>query len=119
MRDDSGWHIFNQGVEPPMLKIKDVQGGVTNQELNDWENDLIDLNAIDGSSIADIYAVGKNGIVIHRTSDLWRKLPKITNVNLRRIRVVDEDVVFIVGDSGVLLKGNAKKGFSAVYRGQR
>ena len=117
MRDDSGWHVFNQGIEPPQLKVEDSKKGLTTQELGDWEGHLLDLHSIDGCSIGSLYAVGSKGTIIYRGDGTWRRLPKLTNAYLRRVRVISPDVVFIVGDEGVLLKGNSESGFSFVDTG--
>lgn len=117
MRDDSGWHIFNQGIEPPELKAADSKNGLTYQELRNWQKEVIALNSVDGVSIDNAYAAGDDGNIIYRSNGVWKKLPKITNANLRRIRAVDSNNVYIVGDNGVLLQGNVNDGFSLVHTG--
>ena len=72
------------------------------------------LHSIDGCSSEDLYAVGDDGVILHRGKGQWKFLPKVTNSELRRVKQVDSKTVYAVGDKGILLRGNAVDGFQQI-----
>lgn len=63
------------------------------------------FNSIDGLSEDDIFAVGFGGEIWRRQKGKWRKLDSPSNVVLSRVRVVRPDLIYAVGQQGVLLEG--------------
>jgi hypothetical protein len=64
------------------------------------------LNSIDGITEEDIYAVGYLGEIWRFANKVWHKIDSPTNVILHRIRAIRNDLVFVCGQKGVLLRGS-------------
>jgi hypothetical protein len=62
------------------------------------------LNALDGFSSKEIYAVGLNGEIWRYTGTQWISVPSPTNVTLNAVRCIG-DHVYVVGGAGIVLKG--------------
>lgn len=79
--------------------------------LNAWldTNDSIDLVDIDGASENDIYCVGDE--TWHWDGQQWRELTLPVTETLNAIKIVSRNEVYLVGDNGTLLYGNARDGF--------
>lgn len=71
----------------------------------------LDFEDIDGNSLTDLYAVGVEGIIYHFDGKRWRDLKSPTNQSLSNVRCVSEDEVYICGNSGILMKGSARRGW--------
>jgi hypothetical protein len=112
-RHQNSWIVFNQGLEVPDLNNL-LNQGINMSDALDQTMGVLDLESIDGISPMDIYAVGSRGGVYFRGGDRWIQLKKVTNVNLHRVRVLDSNTIYAVGDRGVVLKGNAQQGFSVI-----
>lgn len=63
------------------------------------------FNAIDGLSEDDFYGVGFGGEIWRRRKGKWKQLDSPTNVVLSRVRVVNPELAYAVGQRGVLLRG--------------
>lgn len=107
------WEIFNQGAEAVPLSHFEAQGMNRTDAMSAFVRHC-SFNSIDGYGNEHLYAVGADGAIIYRRTDKWEFLPKVTNSELRRVKQVDADTVFLAGDKGTLLRGNAKSGFSAI-----
>lgn len=107
------WELFNHGVEPQPLSFFESKG-MSKIEAVTASVGYCSLNAIDGSNENDLYAVGAEGVVVHRSAGSWRFLEKVTNAELRRVRQIDSQTVYAVGDRGTLLHGNAVQGFKVI-----
>jgi hypothetical protein len=68
------------------------------------------LNAIDGFSDNDIYAVGDQG-VLNWDGKKWTKLKMPTDFPFYCVLCASNGEVYVGGSGGVLLKGNASKGW--------
>jgi hypothetical protein len=68
----------------------------------------LDFNGMDGNGEHDLYVVGYHGRIFHRDSNGWTALDSPTNVHLERVRCVSQDKVYICGNHGTLLSGNAE-----------
>ena len=66
--------------------------------------EIVGFNAVDGFSSKEIYAVGLKGAIWRYTGKEWFSVPSPTNVALNAVRCVG-DYVYIVGVSGIVLKG--------------
>jgi hypothetical protein len=64
------------------------------------------LNAIDGFSASELYAVGWSGEVWWRQDSRWHMAPPVTNLKLERVICVREwGLTIACGQAGLLLKG--------------
>ena len=73
--------------------------------------DRLDFEDIDGSSLTDLYAVGVEGAIYHFDGKKWRDTHSPTNRSLSSVRCVSNDDVYVCGDAGLLLHGNARRGW--------
>ena len=105
------WEVYNQGVETPSLDEFRVRN--PDDAMGAFLR-YCSLNSIDGSGGQDLYAVGDDGVIVHRGTGAWTFLPKATNAELRRVRQIDAKTVYAVGQRGTLLKGNAADGFQVI-----
>ncbi len=112
-RHGKGWEVFNQGL-PQALTAQQARGMNAEQIMAHTMAQAADLQSIDGLPGQGLYAVGAAGVMFHRSGNAWQALPKVTNADLHRVRVIDADIVYAVGDRGVLLKGNARQGFELI-----
>jgi hypothetical protein len=71
----------------------------------------LDFEDIDGTSPADLYAVGVEGIIWHFDGKRWRDLKSPTNQRLSNVRCVSKDEIYICGNSGILMRGSARSGW--------
>jgi hypothetical protein len=107
------WEVFNQGVESPSLTDFEAKGMSRSDAMGVFIR-YCSLSSIDGSSASDLYAVGGDGVMIHRSTGPWKFLSKVTNADLLRVRQIDSKTVYAVGDKGIFLKGNAADGFKQI-----
>jgi len=70
--------------------------------------DVTGVNAIDGLNEGDIYAVGFNGEIWHRSENQWSPVDSPTNLILERVRAIDTDRIYACGQAGVLLRGHGQ-----------
>lgn len=97
-RDDDGtWRLLT--AEP--LRIRDV--------LKD--DNIGSLNSIDGTGDTDIYTCGDAGLLYHFDGNRWARIQVRTEEHLNCVRGVSFDEVWVCGNNGTLLKGNARSGF--------
>lgn len=75
------------------------------------EDDYGVFNCIDGFSENDVYVVGWRGIVWHWNGTGWRKIDVPTDSDFKCVRCYGADEVWMCGDNGALMRGNAKTGF--------
>ena len=64
------------------------------------------LNAIHGTSSANVYAVGDYGVIMNYDGKIWKDLDLPTNVNLLAVLCNSENEVYVGGSRGTLLKWN-------------
>lgn len=64
-----------------------------------------DLQAIDGFSESDLYAVGFKGAVWHFDGSRWRRCDLPTNVNLTAVKCAGDGQVYVAGHGGLLARG--------------
>lgn len=72
------------------------------------------LTSIDGVDESDIYVCGLKGRVFHFNGVQWKAIPVEIDENLNCIRCISTDEVWICGNNGAVLKGNARDGFKDV-----
>lgn len=112
-RRNDRWEVFSQGLPQP-LSAQQARGLSIEQIAAHVMAQAADLQSIDGMAGRELYAVGSAGAMFHRSGGAWQELPRITNAALHRVRQIDADTVYVVGDRGILLKGNARQGFEVV-----
>jgi len=111
-----GWTSFSDGLEPPPLENFKVPGGSLSQAIDLRLQQSATLESIDGTTFDNLYAASRSGAIYYKDDGPWRRLEQVTNAVLHRIKVVDENTVYAVGNNGILLKGNAK-GFQVIQTG--
>lgn len=77
----------------------------------DIENSELYLTSLDGTAEGDVYVVGLEGEIRHFDGKTWGQVKSPTKANLQRVRCVTTDEVYICGNDGALLRGNARDGF--------
>ena len=65
-----------------------------------------------------LFAVGLFGLLYHRMESIWKAIDSPTNASLYRVKVFDKDTAYIVGEKGIILKGN-EKGFKVIHTNVR
>jgi hypothetical protein len=66
---------------------------------------IVGFESIDGFSAKDLYAVGWQGEIWQRKSNRWRQIDSPVSTTLNAVCCAEDGVVYVVGDSGVMLKG--------------
>ncbi len=69
------------------------------------EEEILGFTSIDGFNYNDLYAVGYGGEIWHFNGKVWRNIPSPTNLVLNEVRCMSPDVVYVVGQCGVILRG--------------
>ena len=88
-RENSGeWSAIDQGIR---------------QSIEDDE--IRGILSIDGRNSSDIYAVGYEGEIFHYNGKDWAAMDCPTNADLHCIKYVSDDLYYIVGQQGTILKG--------------
>lgn len=89
-----------------------------------WEVDptptAADMYGIHALGPFDVYAVGDFGTILHYDGFSWSFVTSPSSLTLRAVWASPSGLVTIVGDSGILLQGNATDGFTqigAVFNG--
>ncbi|KQP25800.1 hypothetical protein ASF27_21200 [Methylobacterium sp. Leaf102] len=72
------------------------------------------LHAINGPSMDELYFCGKDGAVYFWNGHSSEKITVPTSSFLGDILVEDAETVWICGRDGTLLRGSAKRGFTAI-----
>lgn len=97
--DDGVWSLITGA---PLRIRNPLDGGVSM------------LNSIDGSSETDVYTCGFNGRLYHYDGARWRQIAVPTDAHLNCVRCVSASEVWVCGNNGTLLVGNASAGFEAL-----
>lgn len=66
------------------------------------------FNSIHGSSEDTIYAVGFNGEIWRCINSVWQQMQSPTANTLRKVQVLKNDLVYAIGQMGVLLEGDGE-----------
>lgn len=99
-RDDDGrWELISAGP----LQVRSVLDG-----------GLSMLNSIDGTDERDLYTCGFGGRLFHYDGAAWTQVELRTDEHLNCVRCISHDEVWVCGDNGTLLVGNAAAGFKDV-----
>jgi hypothetical protein len=64
-----------------------------------------DVQAIDGFADSDLYAAGFRGELWHQEGQTWTHLELPTNVNLTTVKCAPDEIVYIGGHDGILVRG--------------
>lgn len=72
------------------------------------------LNSIDGSDEREVYTCGMNGRLYHYDGTHWKTIELPADEHLHCVRCISRDEVWICGENGTLLIGNARSGFKNV-----
>lgn len=105
-----GRHLYASGMGRQVYRRAKPGEWVRFEDgINRSENDYLDIsgfNAIDGLSEEDIYAVGFDGEIWHCDRGKWTQVDSPTNLIIERVRAVKKDLVFAVGQAGLVLRGH-------------
>ncbi len=72
------------------------------------------LSSIDGVDENDVYVCGLSGCIFHYNGAQWKNIPVEIDENLNCVRCISSDEIWICGNNGAVLKGNARDGFKDV-----
>ncbi|GAC1610520.1 MAG: hypothetical protein NVS3B3_19570 [Aquirhabdus sp.] len=72
------------------------------------------FTSIDGVDENDIYVCGLGGRIYHFNGIEWKKIETKIDENLNDMLCVSTDEIWICGNNGAVLKGNAKDGFKDI-----
>jgi hypothetical protein len=84
------------------------QGVWTHADDGLLSRDAQTLEDIDGTGPDDIYAVGMAGTIVHFNGSRWRTLDSPTDQPLSGVKCMKRGEVYICGNNGVLLRGDAE-----------
>lgn len=104
-RESGQWTAYNQGLDTATLHDGQAAGRSLGDAISLQFANQAHLLGIAGCG-NDLYVCGLNGLLYHRNVSVWKRLDILTNAGLTRIKCVTDDEVYVVGHSGVLLKGN-------------
>jgi hypothetical protein len=116
-REDSGWVHVDKAI---LRKTGDI-GAIEDPDellaaISESARETVGLTDINGINEASIYIVGNDGYVAFFDGTTWKVGAKATAAHLNCVLPVSDDLVWIAGSKGTLLKGNMSSGFSAVAR---
>jgi len=127
-RGSDGWSRFDHSIREQAIgkleniidhvKAKIMSGDIDFLEITKKVRDVTLLEDIAGTHDDDIYTCGSNGVIWHWDGIEWKKISSGTRQHLHAIHCVSEDVIFVVGHNGTLLKGNKKTGFHRMHTGK-
>jgi hypothetical protein len=86
-RVTGGWEAFDKGLPPGA------------------EGEALSVEAIDGFSADEIYAVGRKGEIWRCDGKRWRAIASPTNLILLGLHCADDGFVYACGQVGTLLRG--------------
>ena len=115
-RTHGKWEIFNAGLKALDFGDYLKQGMSVPEALDAEKKTQRNIRTLDGLSQNNLFCAGWRGIIFHYDGNQWHQLESPTNTSLNRIKCVDDNSTYIVGDGGVLLKGNVS-GFQAIPTG--
>jgi hypothetical protein len=72
------------------------------------------LEAIDGFSDNDIYAVGSHGAIWHWNGKRWSQLDSPTNYPLYCVRCASSGEVYVGGSKGLMFRGRRDRGWTEI-----
>jgi hypothetical protein len=66
------------------------------------------FHSIDGTSSKNIYAAGRKGEIYHYNGKTWSPIDSPTNAHLERVLCIDDDLTYICGNDGTVIRGKGK-----------
>jgi hypothetical protein len=95
---------FVVGFEGTVYRLDRLDGWT---RIDDGLPSQFDIEAIDGFSLTDVYAVGFQGEVWHFNGEGWERRDVPTDTVLTSVKCADDGFIYIGGHKGILLRGRA------------
>jgi hypothetical protein len=114
-RQSNGWVKFNEGLNTKTIIEYQNEGHSLSDAMSMQINKQSHIESIGGID-GHLYAVGLFGLLYHRKESIWQAMESPTNASLFRVKCLDKETVYIAGEKGILLRGNAK-GFKVIQTG--
>jgi hypothetical protein len=73
--------------------------------IDDGLPESFNIQATHGFHASDVYAVGRDGELWHFDGQEWRRRDLPTNVNLTSVKCAGDEMVYIGGHGGILIRG--------------
>lgn len=101
-----GNHLYTCGSQNQVLKQVDGNWIKIDQGIYSPLEDEVDrsLNALDGFSEEDIYAVGDDGHIFHWNGNIWKSVDSPTNLSFYSILCTSTKDIYIAGAGGLIFK---------------
>lgn len=116
-RDNIGWMPIDDdlvAIAKGAFEFPNSNAPISNEALRQLTQTLRrlpNLNDIDGSDESDVYVCGNGGNLFHFNGASWNKIALNTDAILTSIHCVSSDEIWVVGQDGTILVGNARTGF--------
>jgi len=105
-----GGHIYVAGMRRQVYRRAIDRGSWERADTGTFvpvdSSEIAGFKTIDGLHEGDIYAAGFYGEIWHWDGKIWVPLDSPTNVLLASLKCVSNDLVFVGGNKGIVLKGN-------------
>lgn len=105
-RDGGAWSVAAPALLKPVV-VPDSVSAAAGLDIGGKE-----FAAIDGVSAEDLYVVGGNGEIFHYDGAEWTECESPARRPLTAVRAVSAQEIWVCGNGGVLLRGNARSGFA-------
>ncbi len=111
-----GSHLYACGGQNQVHRQEKAQWRKTDQGIFKPIGDTLDrsLEAIDGFSEEDIYAVGSGGSIWHWDGKRWTGLDSPTNYPFYCVKCASGGDVYVGGSAGLLFRGNREAGWADI-----
>jgi hypothetical protein len=99
-------HVFCCGQSAQVYRLQ--RGVWTHSDDGILSKRAQTLEDIHGTDADDVYAVGMAGTILHFNGSRWRELDSPTDQPLSSVRCARKGEVYICGNNGVFLRGDAR-----------
>lgn len=116
-RHDGDWTPIDDGLvarDGNLFELPQSDTPISNAALRRLTQSfrrVPNFNDIDGVDEEDLYVCGNGGNLFHYDGLSWTKIDLDTDATLTAMHCVSADEIWIVGQDGIILFGNARSGF--------